>query len=191
MSKAKKHAAEAEGASADHTTSEQATTGGTAEAWTEEVPAPDGGEELRRLREALASAEERLLRLRAEFDNHRRRTAQDAQRLREQAVERVVAALLPALDDLERISRQPAGAEGEVLSRGLELVLAKFQAQLGQVDVAAFESRGQVFDPALHEALATGSDPSRPEDEVLDELVRGYRRGEAVIRHAQVVVNKP
>jgi molecular chaperone GrpE len=191
MSKAKKHAAEAQAAPADTTQGEAAAVNGTAEAWTEEVPAPDASEELRRLRDALGLAEERLLRLRAEFDNHRRRTAQDMSRLREQAVDRVVLALLPALDDLERVSRQPAGADGEALLRGLELVLAKFQTQLGQVEVTAFESRGQMFDPALHEALTTGSESSRPEDEVLDELVRGYRRGTAVIRHAQVVVNKP
>ena len=189
MSKAKKHTTDSRPATPEAPAAE-ATPNGTAEAWTEEVPVPEAGEELQRLREALAQAEDRLLRLRAEFDNHRRRTAQDLLRQREQAVDRVVLALLPALDDLERVARHP-GSDPEGLARGLSLVLAKFQAQLGQVDVAAFDSRGQLFDPALHEALTTGCDPSRPEDEVLDELVRGYWRGGAVIRHAQVVVNKP
>lgn len=189
MSKAKKHPPDCP-PPAPEAPAPEATPNGAAEAWTEEVPVPDAAEELQRLRHALAQAEDRLLRLRAEFDNHRRRTAQDLLRQREQAVDRVVLALLPALDDLERIARQP-GSDVEGLARGLALVLAKFQTQLGQVDVAAFDSRGQLFDPALHEALATGSEPGRPEDEVLDELVRGYRRGEAVIRHAQVVVNKP
>ncbi|MFA7331810.1 MAG: nucleotide exchange factor GrpE [Candidatus Delongbacteria bacterium] len=172
-----------------------ANTNGTAEAWTEETPSleeparPEAGP----WRDELAQSQDRLLRLRAEFDNYRRRTLQDALRVREQAVDRVVLALLPALDDLERVSAQAAtgAADPEALRRGVDLVLAKFHAQLEQVDVRVFESKGQPFDPLQHEALTTRQDPAQSEDVVLDELVRGYRRGEAVIRHAQVVVNKP
>jgi molecular chaperone GrpE len=200
MSKAKKHTPGTSSPQADTGSGaaplfeDRSTNGnGTAEAWTEEGPFAEepAGDLGTRMRDELAQSQDRLLRLRAEFDNYRRRTQQDTLRLREQAVERVVLTLLPALDDLERVARPAAGpADLDSVRRGLDLVLAKFHAQLEQVDVRAFESRGQLFDPARHEALTTLRDENQAEDMVLDELVRGYRRGEAVIRHAQVVVNK-
>jgi molecular chaperone GrpE len=147
------------------------------------------GAELSALRQALAAAEERILRLRAEFDNYRRRSLHDSQRQREHAVDRVVLALLPALDDLERVG-QSSGADVESLRRGLELVLLKFAAQLEQVDVRAFVSKGEHFNPELHEALTVAEDPAQEDGLVLEEHVRGWQRGGTVIRHAKVVVNK-
>ncbi|MDP2360675.1 MAG: nucleotide exchange factor GrpE [bacterium] len=167
---------------------------GAAEAWTEEVPPAnpmDGAQEALRLREELTLANDRLLRLRAEFDNYRRRTQLDQLRVRDQAVDRVVLALLPALDDLERV-RQTATPEMDLatLFRGLDLVLDKFAAQLEQVDVRAFSACGEPFDPTRHEALSISQDPAREDDVVVEEHVRGYLHGETVIRHAQVIVNK-
>lgn len=195
MSKAKKSTPEAQASTPERAAGAHVSDGGngTAEAWTENEAVSEApqAEELSRLVEEVALGQDRLLRLRAEFDNYRRRTLQDSQRLREAAVERVALAILPALDDLERVCRQAAGpTDVETLRRGLDLVLAKFHAQLGQVEVRPFDSLGQPFDPEQHEALTTREDPTQPEDLVLDELVRGYRRGAAVIRHAQVVVNK-
>lgn len=167
---------------------------GTAEAWSEEVVPSEPASfdaQAALLRQALSQAEDRLLRLRAEFDNYRRRALQDLQRAREQAADRVVMALLPALDDLERV-RQTVGGPGEAesLHRGLDLVMAKFARQLELVEVRAFESKGQRFDPELHEALTVAQDPQQDDELVLEESVKGYRRGQTVIRHAQVIVNK-
>jgi len=164
---------------------------GTAEAWTEEEAPPVLELECARLSTELAAEQDRLLRLRAEFDNYRRRAAQDLARAREQAVDRVVLTLLPALDDLDRVTRQGASSEDlDALRRGLDMVAAKVTAQLEQVGVKAFASVGQPFDPARHEALSLSQLPDKGDDEVVDEHVRGYQRGDTVLRHAQVIVNK-
>lgn len=167
---------------------------GAAEAWTEETPVdapPDRDGELARWREEAAQANDRWLRTRAEFDNYRRRTLQDQGRLREAAVERAVLALLPALDDLDRLRQTAAaGMDQEGLSRGLELVAARVSAQLEQLGVRAFASVGQVFDPVYHEALSVCARDDAADGVIVDEHVRGYQRGETVIRHAQVIVNK-
>lgn len=164
---------------------------GTAEAWTEETPPQSLELECARLQIAVAEEQERLLRLRAEFDNYRRRSVQDLARSRDQAVDRVVLALLPALDDLERVARQGAASEDmDSLRRGLDMVQGKLAQQLEGLGVRAFASVGQIFDPARHEALSICTVPDKAEDEVVDEHVRGVMRGDTVLRHAQVIVNK-
>ncbi len=198
--KAKHAAPEAQGPAAEPSTppsatpedaAEALTQNGTAEAWTEETPLPSPELECVRLQGALMEEQERLLRLRAEFDNYRRRSSQDIARSREQAVDRVVLALLPALDDLERVTRQGAASEDlESLRRGLDMVQTKLAQQLESLGVKAFLSVGQPFDPARHEALSICQMPDKADDEVVDEHVRGVVRGDTVLRHAQVIVNK-
>jgi len=139
----------------------------------------------------VAALNDRWLRKVAEFDNFRRRTGREMAEVGERAVERAALALLPALDDLERILAQPAdGPAAEALAKGVGMVADKFRAGLAGLGVAAFESVGQPFDPERHDALTTQAVEDRDENEVLEEFLRGYRLGERVIRHAQVIVNR-
>lgn len=143
------------------------------------------------LRRDLMAVNERWLRKVAEFDNFRRRTAREAAELSQRVVERAATALLPALDDLERMRALPAEqATADALGKGVDMVIEKFRSGLDALGVRPFESVGQPFDPERHDALTTQSVEGREDNEVLEEFLRGYRVGERVMRHAQVIVNR-
>jgi len=139
----------------------------------------------------LSEERDRRLRLMAEYDNFRRRSAKEITELRERVTESAVLNLLPALDDLERVlANTKDDADTPTLLKGVGLVAEKFRSQPAQMGVKPFESKGQLFDPERHEALTTLSMENLEDDTIVDELTRGYLRGDNVIRHAQVVVNK-
>ena len=128
-----------------------------------------------------------LQRLKAEFDNYRKRVAREEQQLVARASERLVKQLLPLLDDLER-AVEAAGEHGEVkVADGVRLVhrsLANLLAREGLVEV---DTSGR-FDPHTQEALLT--QPSdEPEGAVIQVLQQGYKLGDHVLRPARVVVS--
>jgi molecular chaperone GrpE len=130
-----------------------------------------------------------LQRLQAEFANYRKRTAREQTELSARAGERVVGALLPIVDDLERALEAAAAHEEAKLEDGVRLVhraLAELLAREGLVEV---ETNGK-FDPHVHEALL--SQPSDEEEgSVIEVLQKGYRLGDRVLRPARVVVAAP
>lgn len=158
----------------------------------EAADAPDPrDDELVKLRQELLAFNDRWLRKVAEFDNFRRRTAREGAELAARAVERAASALLPALDDLERIQAQPVeGPSAEAIAKAVGMVADKFRGGLESLGVQAFESVGQPFDPERHDALTTQSLDDREDGEVLEEFLKGYRVGDRVMRHAQVIVNR-
>ena len=129
-----------------------------------------------------------LQRLKAEFDNYRKRVARDQQELAARAHERLVKELVPVLDDLERALEAMTQHEEAKLEEGVRLVhrsLADLLAREGLVEV---ETDGK-FDPHTQEALL-----SQPSDEeegaVLEVLQKGYKLGDRVLRPARVVVSQ-
>lgn len=139
----------------------------------------------------LVEERERYLRLMAEYDNFRRRKAREAGDMRALIADQVVLALLPALDDLDRIlSTSGEETSGETVLKGVTMVADKFRTQLAQLGVTDFASVGESFDPERHEALSTCALEEHADDEIVDEHLKGYLRGKTVIRHAQVIVNK-
>ena len=128
-----------------------------------------------------------LQRLKAEFDNYRKRVAREEQQLVARASERLVKQLLPLLDDLER-AVEAAGEHGEVeVADGVRLVhraLANLLAREGLVEV---DTSGR-FDPHTQEALLTQSS-DEPEGAVIQVLQKGYKLGDHVLRPARVVVS--
>jgi len=152
----------------------------------EEGPAP----ELDELAEAARERDEyldALLRLKAEFDNYRKRAARDRADLVARATERLMTELLPVLDDLERALEAAAEHEEATLEDGVRLVhrsLADVLAREGLVEVAV----DGAFDPHTQEALLV--QPSEAEEGiVIQVLQKGYRLGERVLRPARVVVS--
>ena len=143
--------------------------------------------------ELEAAAKERdeyldaLQRLKAEFDNYRKRVARDQGDLAARASERLVKQLIPVLDDLERTLEAAASHDEGKLADGVRLVhraLAEALAKEGLVEV---ETDG-AFDPHTQEALLTQPSDA-PEGDVIQVLQKGYRLGEHVLRPARVVVS--
>jgi molecular chaperone GrpE len=128
-----------------------------------------------------------LQRLKAEFDNFRKRQARDQQSLFARANERLVKELLPVVDDLERTLEAAATHEADKLEDGVRLVVRALSDALAKEGLVEVETKG-AFDPHTQEALLT--QPSEaPEGTVIQVLQKGYRLGDLVLRPARVVVS--
>jgi molecular chaperone GrpE len=148
---------------------------------TEKVPTKA---ELERERDEYLDA---LQRLKAEFDNYRKRAARDQEQLVARAHERLVKELLPVLDDLERALAAAEEHEEAKLEEGVRLVHRALVEALQKEGLAEIETDGQ-FDPHVHEALLSQPDDDRESGAILDVLQKGYRIGDKVLRPARVIV---
>jgi molecular chaperone GrpE len=141
-------------------------------------------EKLRGEREALI---DRLARLQAEFDNARKRAQREQQEFREYAAADVIKGILPVLDSFERALKAPAGNANDFRS-GIELIYRQFVDTLQKIGVQPINAVGQPFDPRFHEAIEM-VDTNKVEDHhVLDELQRGYKYKDRLLRPAMVRV---
>ena len=132
-----------------------------------------------------AEQDDRLLRLAADFENYKKRAARERQEYVQLANERLIAELLPILDDLERALTAAEQHEEAQLDEGVRLVHRSLAALLGRQGVTPIETEGK-FDPHVHEALL--SQPSEAEEgSVIDVVQKGYKLGERVVRPARVV----
>ena len=148
-------------------------------------------EDLKSLEGELARQKDLYLRLAADFDNFRKRSAQDADRRAAAQKEAFIRELLPVIDNLERALSNVSASSPEQLREGVQMTLQQLNLLLRRHGIEPEESRGQPFDPHRHEAVATRHDPSQPDHTVLETFQRGYRRGQEVFRPAKVVVNDP
>jgi molecular chaperone GrpE len=161
----------------------QEETSSIAQADTPEAP------EVRALKAELAAEKERFLRLAADFDNFRKRVAQESERRAEVQKRAFILELLPIIDNLERALGSGQSASREQLLQGVEMTLRQLYRLLRAHAVEPEESVGQPFDPRYHEAVASRYDPTKPDHVILETFQRGYRyRGES-FRPAKVVVN--
>jgi molecular chaperone GrpE len=127
-------------------------------------------------------------RTQADFENYRKRVARESTLAQERGVAKLVKELLPALDNLDRALA--AAAEDDPLLEGVRLVRSELSAALARVGVESFAPLGEKFDPALHEAMATTSQPGNgcEDGTILEVYQPGYRLREHIIRPARVVV---
>ena len=132
----------------------------------------------------LADLKDSHLRLAAEYDNFKKRTAREKDEIYFAAKCDVLRRLLPVFDNLERAG----AAKGEALEEGVRMILSSFRESLSGIDVKEIEIEGKPFDPALCEAVFHEEDPDKGENEVTAVLQKGYVCGEKVIRHAMVKV---
>lgn len=127
-------------------------------------------------------------RTQADFENYRKRVARDAVASQERGVSSLVKELLPALDNLDRALE--AAAQDDPLLQGVRLVRSELSAALARVGIQSFSPTGEVFDPAVHEAVATA--PQAPDGAqsgtVVEVYQPGYRMGASIIRPARVLV---
>jgi len=152
---------------------------------TEQTPSAEA-----KLKEELAAANDKYLRLFAEFDNFRRRTANERKELLVTAGKEVIVSLLPVLDDFERAFKSMETATDVVaVQAGVELIYSKLNNILAQKGLKPMESVGQPFDADLHEAITNIPAPNEElKGKVLDEMEKGYYLGDKVIRFAKVIV---
>jgi molecular chaperone GrpE len=129
---------------------------------------------------------DRLARLQAEFENARKRTERDRAANRDYAVANVVEKFLPVLDHFE-LALKAAGSV-EQLRSGVELILKQLEDVLRQLHVTAIPALGEEFDPRVHEALGSVERADLPDQHVAEEIRRGYRLRERMLRPALVRV---
>ncbi|MEX8548115.1 MAG: nucleotide exchange factor GrpE [Mucilaginibacter sp.] len=143
-----------------------------------------------KLKEELALANDKFLRLYAEFDNYKRRTSKERVELLQTAGKEVLVSLLPVLDDFERASRAIENAKDvSAVKEGISLVQNKFKNLLAQKGLKEMASKGQPFDPEIHEAVTNIPAPNESlKGKVVDVLEEGYLLNDKVIRFAKVVV---
>ncbi len=136
---------------------------------------------------------DRYLRLKAEFDNYRRRKEKEFIDLLKYDGESVIKEFLSVVDDLERLSKasdENDNTNPEKIKEGIDLISNKINKRFTDLEVASFTEPGDQVDPELHDALLMRSEKGKKENEILDVFEKGYRYKDRVIRHAKVVVNQ-
>ena len=126
-------------------------------------------------------------RVQADFENYRKRSVREQERLVAHAHERLVRELLPILDDLERALEAAERHEEAQLVEGVKLVEKSLRASLAKEGLAEIDTDGP-FDPHVHEALLTQPSDASASGSILEVVQRGYRVGDRVVRPARVIV---
>jgi molecular chaperone GrpE len=142
-------------------------------------------EKLKAERDALL---DRLARLQAEFDNARKRAVREQQAFREYAATDVIKNFLPVLDSFGRALKVAADANSNEFRNGIDLIYRQFQDAMQKSGVQPIVAVGQPFDPRLHEAVEMVDTTEVPDHHVLEELQRGYKYKDRLLRPAMVRV---
>jgi molecular chaperone GrpE len=135
----------------------------------------------------------KYLYLLADMENTRKRMIREKVESVKYSLDRIVSDLLIPLDNLENALKYTkndnVSAELKNWAMGFEMILTQFKESLAEHGVKSFDSMGATFDPYLHQALET-IESEGPENVVLEECVKGYKREDRIIRHARVKVSK-
>ncbi len=138
-----------------------------------------------KLSESLAALEEKYTRMIAEYDNFRKRAAKERESVYADAYADVINELLPVKDNLELAVKY---SEADKFAEGVVMTLNKFDDILAKMDVVAFGEPKDAFDPNLHNAVMHAEDDAFGENEIAEVLLKGYKKGDRVIRYAMVKV---
>ena len=136
--------------------------------------------------EAAPGASDAYLRLLAEYDNYRKRSQREKDALYADIRADTLTKFLPVYDNLIRALNTPTA--DEAYRKGVEMIMAQFNATIDKLGVEKIESLGKTFDPALHNAVMHVEDESRGENEIVEVFQEGFRLGDKVIRFAMVKV---
>ena len=145
-----------------------------------EVQTPDP------VQDALLQEQNKFLRLAAEYDNYRKRTAKEKESIWADAKASVVTSFLPVYDNLERALKQDTA--DEAYKKGVEMTMTQLKEVLSKLGVTEIEAAGQSFDPKLHNAVMHVEDEAFGENTVAEVFQAGFQLGEKVIRFAMVKV---
>lgn len=155
----------------------------------DQPPAPEGTGS--RTAGETADARERLLRLRADFENLKKRIEREREEFYRHATASLVARLLPVLDNFERAFASVGRGDGDTFLQGMGLIQRQLLEELKREGLRPVECVGRSFDPSIHEAVATEANPRLPANTVVEELQRGYYFEDRLLRPALVRVTVP
>jgi molecular chaperone GrpE len=150
--------------------------------------------ELRRVEGEVADLKDRLARRQADFENYRKRVERERSETYERVVAEIAAKLLPVLDNLKRAldteASMEAGESDEFrhFLSGVDLIFKQLSGVIEALGVKPVLSVGERFDPHIHEAVVSEASDEHEPDTVMEEIIRGYRMGDKLIRPALVKV---
>ena len=161
---------------------EQTQVPETEQSQEEQVPETEAAPE----QELLAAAEDKFLRLAAEYDNYRKRTAKEKEGIWTEAKAQTVAAFLPVYDNLERAMKQETA--DEAYKKGVEMTMKGLQDALTSLGVEVIPALGETFDPNRHNAVMHVDDEEAGENTIVEVFQQGFICGDKVIRFSMVKV---
>ena len=152
-------------------------------------------EELRKQAEGLQKERDdifaKLQRVAADYDNFQKRSTKQITEAIAQETEKIIKALLPIMDDFERVlANEGRGENADAVIKGIGIVYEHLKGVLRSEGVEQIDSAGEKFDPAHHQALTQRTEQGVEDGVVLEELQKGYKLNGRVIRASRVVVNK-
>lgn len=144
--------------------------------------------EIEKLTAALAQEHDKYMRLYAEYDNFRKRSAKEREGVYSDAYCDALTQILPILDNLERAAQFSAEDAESPMAKGLELTLKSFVETMNKMGVSEIEALNKDFDPNLHNAVMHIEDENAGENTVVEVFMKGYKKGDKVLRHSMVKV---
>jgi molecular chaperone GrpE len=164
---------------------------GNAEEQNIEEAAENEFDTINRYEDQIAELKDKYIRLVAEFENFRKRSARENLEIRRMAAADTISALLPVLDDFDRAKKTAEIPDsGEVFTEGISLVYHKIYQIMQNMGVRKLESNGETFNPELHEAITEIPVGDDSKGKVMDTVESGYFLHDKIIRYAKVVVGK-
>ena len=145
-------------------------------------------EQIAELEARLSEADDKYMRLYAEYDNFRRRSQKEKEGTYADAYIDALTQILPVLDNLERAAAFGLEDAEHPLAKGLELTLKSFSETMEKMGVSEIPALGEKFDPNVHNAVMHVDDETLGENEVVEVFMKGYIRGDKVLRHSMVKV---
>ncbi len=142
-------------------------------------------EQLEKTEAELAAANDKYLRMIAEYDNFRKRSQKEKEGVYADAYADALTAIIPVIDNLERAL---AFSEGATLTEGVKMTLKQFEDALSRLGVEAYGARGDDFDPRFHNAVMQAEDPEMESGKISEVFQKGYKKGDKIIRDAMVKV---
>ncbi|WP_028783267.1 nucleotide exchange factor GrpE [Thalassobacillus devorans] len=148
-------------------------------------------QELEKLKQEYDELNNRLLRLQADYDNFRRRTMKEREADRKYKSQDLVTELVPVLDNFDRALKvEVEGDSAKGFVDGMKMVYQQFKAALEKEGVEEIKAEGEAFDPHLHQAVMQDNDENYESNVVIEEMQKGYKLKDRVIRPAMVKVNQ-
>lgn len=153
----------------------------------DEQPKDENAEKIAALESEVAEQKEKFLRLAAEYDNYRKRTANEKLSIYDDATAKAVTELLPVADSVAIALSSLKDADPEIL-KGVELISNQLAKSFEKLKIESFGKQGDEFDPNLHNAISKIDDDSLGENTLAQVFQTGYKIGDKIIRHAMVQV---